>query len=188
MFIETQTTPNPETLKFIPGQKILDGQGVEIKSEAEAKDSHLAQRLFDIAEVSSVFIGNDFVSVTKKTGEWPELKPIILSVLMEHFLSGEPAIAKESIVQHSYNQAHYSKEDKDIVSAICNLIDTRVRPAVAHDGGDIVFHRYEQGVVFLEMRGACAGCPISSVTLKQGIENLLKHFVPQVTEVRAVEL
>lgn len=186
MFIETQSTPNPDTLKFIPDRQVYDGNGVEIKSSEEALKAPLASKIFTLSEVFAVFIGRDFISVTKKTGQWKSLKVDICNIITDHFLSGEPAVIEsEEIIDK--DKKNYSDEDMKIVNEIYKLLDTRIRPAVAHDGGDIVFSDYKNGIVFLQMRGACAGCPISSVTLKQGVENLLKHFIPQIIEVRAVE-
>jgi Fe-S cluster biogenesis protein NfuA len=178
MFIQTETTPNPATLKFLPGQTVLEKGALEFKSGKDAAHAPLAKRLFAIQGVSSVFLGRDFVSVSKASDtDWSMLKPMILAALMEHFSTGQPVVLK----------TEEEAEDTDtdpVVAQIKELIATRVRPAVMQDGGDIVFDRFEDGIVFLHMRGACAGCPSSTATLKSGIENMLKHFVPEVMEVR----
>lgn len=184
MFIQTEQTPNPASLKFLPGCEVMVRGTAEFRSAADAaKASPLAERLFKIHGVEGVFLGVDFVTVTKAGNfDWSLLKPEILGALMEHFSTGQK-------VMHNENDAHVSSAadgDSDVVKQIKELIDTRIRPIVAQDGGDIVFYSFEDGVVFLSMRGACAGCPSSTATLKGGIENMLKHFVPEVTEVRAV--
>jgi len=182
MFIQTEQTPNPATLKFLPGRPVM-GEGTASFAEAEeAERSPLAQRLFQIEGVTGVFFGGDFISVSKaEDREWYLLKPSVLGVIMEHFVSGQPLLTGEG------EAAEASAEDDDeVVSQIKELLDTRVRPAVAQDGGDIVFRGFERGVVYLHMQGACAGCPSSTATLKMGIENMLRHYVPEVTEVRAV--
>lgn len=183
MFIQTEATPNPETLKFVPGRRVLGEGGREFRDAAEAAASPLARRLFEIDGVVTVFFGADFVSVTKKGPEWPHLKPAILGAIMEHFLSGAPLIdtgADAEVAGGSFSEA-----DARIVATIKQLLDERVRPAVAGDGGDITFARYEDGVVWLTMRGACSGCPSSTATLRNGVQNLLKHFIPEIREVRA---
>jgi Fe-S cluster biogenesis protein NfuA len=185
MFIQTEATPNPATLKFLPGETVASSGPYEFRTADEAVRSPLATRLFTIDGVSGVFLGGDFITVTKKDGEWQYLKPAILGVIMEHYLSGEPVMHEGDAVDVSREEA-VAPEDREIVSTIKELLDTRVRPAVAQDGGDITFHGYREGVVFLNMRGSCAGCPSSTATLKQGIENLLRHFIPEVTEVRPV--
>lgn len=187
MFIQTETTPNPATLKFLPGRDVSPDAPIELRSQAEAAHSPLAQRLFDIDGVSSVFFGADFVAVTKDGGEWPHLKPAILGAIMEHFLSGAPLIA-EGHIYDGYDDGDEFFDDADIdtVETIKDLIETRVRPAVAGDGGDIVFRGYRDGIVYLGMKGACSGCPSSTATLRHGIENLLKHFLPDVQEVQAI--
>ncbi len=185
MFIQTEQTPNPATLKFIPGQAVLTDGTVDFRSADEATGkSPLAERLFRIDDVSGVFLGADFISVTKNdAAEWPLLKPAILGVIMEHFTAGN-AIMTEGA--SSAAEEDYNEEDAEVVSQIKELLETRVRPVVAQDGGDIVFHGFQQGVVLLQMRGACGNCPSSTMTLKNGIENMLRHYVPEVTEVRAV--
>ncbi len=185
MFIQTEATPNPATLKFIPGTQVLSGNARDFRDRDEAQNaSPLAARLFEIDGVSGVFLGNDFISVTKSDGEWQHLKPALLGAIMEHYLSGAP-IVTDAPAGDGHSTAE-NGENSEIVETIKELLDTRVRPAVAQDGGDIVFHGYEEGVVFLHMRGACAGCPSSTATLKHGIENLLRHFIPEIQEVRAV--
>jgi Fe-S cluster biogenesis protein NfuA len=184
MFIQTEPTPNPATLKFLPGKVVLGDGTVDYRSKAEAADSPLASRLFEIDGVTGVFLGSDFISVTKGDAEWPHIRPAILGAIMEHFMSGAPAVGSASADKDEEGQ--YDPRDEDTVRTIKELLDTRVRPAVANDGGDITFHGFRDGIVFLHMRGACAGCPSSTATLRHGIENLLKHFCPDVQEVRPV--
>ncbi|MDB6176854.1 NifU family protein [Paracoccus sp. Z330] len=185
MFIQTETTPNPATLKFLPGETVL-GAGTADFPNAEAGDkSPLARRVFAIEGVTAVFLGRDFVTVTKADNQpWDHLKPSILGAIMEHFQSGAPVI--EGNATGSAGHAEHSGPDAEIVGQIKELLDTRVRPAVAQDGGDITFHGFDRGVVYLHMQGACAGCPSSTLTLKMGIENLLRHYIPEVVEVRPV--
>ena len=185
MFIQTEQTPNPVTLKFLPGQPVLAEGTADFRSaEDAAGKSPLAERLFRIDDVSGVFLGADFISVTKNDmAEWPLLKPAILGVIMEHFTAGHAVMAEG---ESETSKEEYNEEDEAVVSQIKELLETRVRPVVAQDGGDIVFHGFQQGVVLLEMRGACGGCPSSTMTLKSGIENMLRHYIPEVTEVRAV--
>lgn len=183
MFIQTETTPNPATLKFLPGQTVLSAGTADFPSAMAAASSPLASRIFAQGDVTGVFLGHDFVTVTKAEGvAWEHIKPAILGAIMEHFQSGQPAIAGEASAGH----AEHSGEDEEIVNQIKELLDTRVRPAVAQDGGDITFHGFERGIVYLHMQGACAGCPSSTMTLKMGIENLLRHYIPEVVEVRPV--
>jgi Fe-S cluster biogenesis protein NfuA len=189
MLIETETTPNPATLKFLPGQTVMTGGTRDFAAPEDAVVSPLAEALFNLGDVTGVFYGSDFVSVTAAPGvEWLGLKPDVLGVMLDHFASGaqlfKPGSAADITVPD--NAIEDDPEDADIVAQIRELIDTRVRPAVARDGGDIVYRGFQQGKVFLQMQGACAGCPSSTATLKQGIEQLLKHYVPEVTEVRAV--
>jgi Fe-S cluster biogenesis protein NfuA len=184
MFIQTEATPNPATLKFIPGQPVIPGGTREYRSVDEADESVLAQRLFSLNGVSGVFLGQDFITVTKAEGEWQHLKPAILGLIMEHYLSGAPVISKSSPEQPGAED--FAEADREIVGTIKELLETRVRPAVAQDGGDITFQGYRDGVVFLNMKGSCSGCPSSTATLKHGIENLLRHFIPEVSEVRPV--
>jgi len=182
MFIQTEQTPNPATLKFLPGEPVLEEGTADFPSVEAASRSPLAERLFSIEGVASVFLGNDFISVTKaEDREWQVLKPSILGAIMEHYATGQPTIlADEGTTTEGEG------EDDDVVRQIKELIETRVRPAVAQDGGDIIFHGFEAGVVYLRMQGACSGCPSSTMTLKSGIENMLKHYVPEVEEVRPV--
>jgi Fe-S cluster biogenesis protein NfuA len=184
MFIQTEETPNPATLKFIPGRVVLSEGTRDFRSAEEAAVSPLASRLFGIDGINGVFLGHDFVTVSKDRLEWPHLKPAVLGAIMEHYLSGAPAIAGDAA--EDADDRNFDEADADTVAVIKELIETRVRPAVANDGGDITFQGFRDGVVFLHMRGACSGCPSSTATLKQGIENLLRHFVPEVEEVRPV--
>jgi Fe-S cluster biogenesis protein NfuA len=183
MFIQTESTPNPATLKFLPGQTVLEMGSADFPSPETAGKSPLAARIFAVEGVTGVFFGTDFVTVTKAEAvDWGHIKPAILGAIMEHYQSGQPVIVGEQAAAH---QAH-DGPDSDIVRQIKELLDTRVRPAVAQDGGDITFHGFDRGVVYLHMKGACAGCPSSTLTLKMGIENLLRHYIPEVTEVRPV--
>lgn len=181
MFIQTEQTPNPATLKFLPGQEVL-GQGTaDFRDEESAQASPLAERLFGVDGVVGVFLGQDFVSVTKaEDKEWYLMKPALLGVIMEHFVAGRP------ILREAQAEGEEAEPDDEISRQIKELIDTRVRPAVAMDGGDIVFRGFEGGVVYLQMQGACQGCPSSTMTLKMGIENMLRHYIPEVLEVRPV--
>ena len=182
MFIQTESTPNPATLKFLPGQAVLDTGTADFPSAATAGKSPLASRLFGVKGVTGVFFGTDFVTVTKAEDvDWQHIKPALLGAIMEHYQSG-------AAVMEGEQAAHTAHEgpDGDIVRQIKELLDTRVRPAVAQDGGDITFHGFDRGVVYLHMKGACAGCPSSTLTLKMGIENLLRHYIPEVVEVRPV--
>ncbi|MBV9530590.1 MAG: NifU family protein [Bradyrhizobium sp.] len=188
MFIQTEATPNPATLKFIPGRAVLDGT-MEFSSRELAARSPLAERLFEVPGVVSVFYGSDFITVTKDGGEWQHLKPAILGAIMEHYMSGEPLLAAGSASgddELDEQGEFFSAEDAETVEIIKDLIETRVRPAVANDGGDITFRGFKEGVVYLNMKGACSGCPSSTATLQHGIQNLLRHFVPEVVEVRPV--
>jgi Fe-S cluster biogenesis protein NfuA len=190
MFIQTEATPNPATLKFLPGKEVLPVGTADFRDADTARAaSPLAGRLFDIPGVTGVFFGYDFVTVTKDGPDWQQLKPAILGAIMEQFMSGAPVMASGG--QAATDRADqagefYDKADSEIVITIKELLDTRVRPAVAQDGGDITFRGYENGTVFLHMKGACAGCPSSTATLQHGIQNLLRHFVPDVVEVRPV--
>jgi Fe-S cluster biogenesis protein NfuA len=187
MFIQTEPTPNPATLKFIPGKTVLGDGTVDFRDRDEASASPLARRLFDVDGVTGVFLGSDFISVTKnEADEWQHLKPAILGAIMEHYLSGAPVIDGDDGSAEQAALESYDEKDEDTVKTIKELLDTRVRPAVANDGGDIVFRGFKDGVVFLHMRGACSGCPSSTATLRHGIENLLRHFCPDVQEVRPV--
>ena len=186
MFIQTEATPNPATLKFIPGRPVLGDGTLEFRNPDETEGSPLAARLFEIDGVTGVFFGSDFISVTKSEGEWQHLKPAILGAIMEHFQSGDPVTAGGQTGYSETEGEFFAPEDADTVNTIKALLETRVRPAVAQDGGDITFHGYRDGVVFLHMRGACSGCPSSTATLRHGIENLLRHFIPEVQEIRPV--
>jgi Fe-S cluster biogenesis protein NfuA len=184
MFIQTEATPNPATLKFIPGKPVLADGTADYRSREDAADSPLATRLFDVEGVRGVFLGSDFISVTKGDIEWQHVKPMILGAIMEHFMSGAPVTAAEGA--NDRQGGSYDPADEEIVTTIKELLETRVRPAVAQDGGDITFSGFRDGVVYLHMRGACSGCPSSTATLRHGIENLLRHFCPEVQEVQAV--
>ncbi len=185
MFIQTESTPNPATLKFLPGQAVLEAGTADFPTPEAAEKSPLALRIFAVDGVSGVFFGNDFVTVTKTDStDWDHIKPAILGAIMEHFQSGQPIIEGEGPAASGH--AEHDGPDSGIVNQIKELLDTRVRPAVAQDGGDITFHGFDRGIVYLHMQGACAGCPSSTLTLKMGIENLLRHYIPEVVEVRPV--
>ena len=189
MFIQTEQTPNPATLKFLPGREVMANGTAEFTDADDARRlSPLAARVFDVDGVRGVYLGSDFVSVTKAEGqEWHLLKPVVLGAIMEHYLTGEPAVhAAALLAERGDAPGGAAPEDDEAVKRIKELLDTRVRPAVAQDGGDITFYGFERGVVYLNMQGACSGCPSSVVTLKNGIENLLRYYVPEVVEVRAV--
>lgn len=185
MFIQTEATPNPATVKFIPGKIVLGDGTVDFRDPSEAAGSPLARRLFGIDGVSGVFLGSDFISVTKGDIEWQHLKPAVLGAIMEHFMSGAPVVEGAGGHQETEHE-DFDPADAETVATIKELLETRVRPAVANDGGDIVFHGFREGIVYLHMRGACSGCPSSTATLQGGIERLLQHFCPEVVEVRAV--
>jgi len=186
MFIQTEATPNPATLKFIPGRDVLAGGTMEFTSKEAAARSPLAERLFTVPGVTGVFYGADFVTVTKDDSDWQHLKPAILGAIMEHYMSGAPLLADGSAPEGDISDADefFDENDAETVDTIKDLIETRVRPAVANDGGDITFRGFKDGIVYLAMKGACSGCPSSTATLQHGIQNLLKHFVPEVVEVR----
>ncbi|WP_417260112.1 NifU family protein [Celeribacter sp.] len=185
MFIQTESTPNPATLKFLPGQTVLDAGTADFTTPEAAAASPLAARIFAVGNVTGVFFGHDFVTVTKDDAtDWDHIKPALLGAIMEHFQSGAPVMEGEAT--EAAGHAAHDGPDNEIVEQIKELLDTRVRPAVAQDGGDITFHGFDKGVVFLHMQGACAGCPSSTLTLKMGIENLLRHYIPEVLEVRPV--
>ena len=187
MFIQTEATPNPATLKFIPGRVVLDGGAIEFTSREQAGRSPLAERLFDVPGVTGVFYGSDFITVTKKDGDWQHLKPAILGAIMEHYMSGAPLFADGTVAGDELTDEEdefFDEADAETVEQIKDLIETRVRPAVANDGGDITFRGFKDGIVYLNMKGACSGCPSSTATLQHGIQNLLRHFVPDVVEVR----
>ena len=183
MFIQTEQTPNPATLKFLPGRVVLEQGTADFPDVEAAQRSPLARRLFEVEGVERVFLGSDFITVTKAaTQDWQIMKPAVLGGIMEHFTSGEAVLLPEAATDAPAS----AEEEDEIVAQIKELLDTRIRPAVAQDGGDIVFHSYEDGVVYLHMQGSCSGCPSSTATLKMGIENLLRHYVPEVVEVRPV--
>ncbi len=183
MFIQTESTPNPATLKFLPGRTVLDAGSADFTTAEAAANAPLARRIFEVDGVTGVFFGTDFVTVTKADAvAWEHIKPAILGAIVEHFQSGEPAVSGPVAGGHRPVDA----ENAELIGQIQELLDTRVRPAVAQDGGDIIFHGFDRGVVYLHLQGACAGCPSSTLTLKMGIENLLKHFLPEVIEVRAI--
>jgi Fe-S cluster biogenesis protein NfuA len=182
MFIQTEATPNPATLKFLPGRPVLGDGVLDIPDPSEATKSPLAERLFALPGVSGVFLGGDFITVTKADGEWQHIKPAILGAIMEHFMSGAPMLAAGAGAAEA--DEFFETKDADTVATIKELIETRVRPAVANDGGDITFRGFKDGIVYLDMKGSCSGCPSSTATLKHGIQNLLRHFVPDVVEVR----
>jgi Fe-S cluster biogenesis protein NfuA len=186
MFIQTEATPNPATLKFLPGRAVLDNGTLDLRDAAQGSQSPLAERLFGINGVSGVFFGSDFITVTKNTGEWQQLKPMILGAIMEHFMSGVPLLNAGEGTTSTDGDEFFDAADAETVATIKDLIETRVRPAVANDGGDITFKGFKDGVVYLNMKGSCAGCPSSTATLQHGIQNLLRHYVPDVTEVRPV--
>jgi len=183
MFIQTEATPNPATLKFLPGRTVLPEGTLEMRDKAEAQQSPLAQRLFEIDGVGGVFFGSDFIAITKTDGEWQQLKPALLGAIMEHFMSGGPVL-NAGVTGDQAAQEFFDPKDAETVETIKELIETRVRPAVANDGGDITFRGFKDGIVYLDMKGACSGCPSSTATLRHGIQNLLRHFVPDVVEVR----
>lgn len=190
MFIETEATPNPATLKFLPGQEVTNAGTREFTSPEEAEASPLAEALFSLGDVVGVFYGQNFISVTAAPGvDWAQLKPQVVSILLDHFASGAPLFVGGDAGGFSVPADDAGMEDDpadaDVVEQIKDLIETRVRPAVANDGGDIIYRGFREGVVYLAMQGACSGCPSSTATLKHGIESLLKHYVPEVTEVRA---
>lgn len=183
MFIQTEQTPNPATLKFLPGRDVMGAGTADFSTVDAAKRSPLAEHLFGIDGVTGVFLGSDFITVTKASErEWHVLKPAILGAIMEHFTSGRPIVVGPAESAAAESDA----EDSEVVAQIKDLIETRVRPAVAQDGGDIIFQGFEDGIVFLHLQGSCSGCPSSTATLKAGIENMLKHYIPEVVEVRAV--
>jgi Fe-S cluster biogenesis protein NfuA len=183
MFIQTETTPNPATLKFLPGRTVLVDGTLDMRDKAAAARSPLATRLFGIDGVGGVFFGADFIAVTKTAGEWQQLKPALLGAIMEHFMSGAPVVHDDAAAGAAADE-FFDPKDAETVEQIKDLLETRVRPAVANDGGDITFRGFKDGIVYLDMKGACSGCPSSTATLRHGIQNLLRHFVPDVVEVR----
>ncbi|GGC52026.1 NifU family protein [Chelatococcus reniformis] len=187
MFIQTEATPNPATLKFLPGRVVMAQGTLDLRDGEQAQKSPLAERLFAVDGVAAVFFGHDFVTVTKSGGEWQHLKPAILGAIMEHYQSGAPIVVDEHRdAAGEDGDEFFDEKDAGLVETIKDLLETRVRPAVAGDGGDITFAGYRDGVVYLSMKGSCAGCPSSTATLKHGIENLFRHFLPDVREVEAV--
>ncbi len=185
MFIQTEQTPNPASLKFLPGRAVMEKGTANFPDRSSAGPSPLAERLFQLPEVAGVFFGADFITVTKDgDSDWHALKPAVLAAIMEHFMAGQPVIIGDPSEAATGGTAE--AEEDEIVSAIKELLETRVRPAVAMDGGDIIFEDYEDGIVYLHMQGSCSGCPSSTATLKAGIENMLRHYIPEVLEVRAV--
>jgi len=184
MFIQTEQTPNPQTLKFLPGKVVMDEGTAFYQNIDEAGDSPFAKRLFAVDGVEGVFFGSDFITITKnESSDWQVMKPSVLGSIIDHFNSDEMTIEKSH-----YKKAEKSVDDSEIVKQIKELLDTRVRPAVAMDGGDIIYNDFEDGIVYLKMQGACSGCPSSTATLKMGIENMLKHYIPEVQEVRPVDV
>ncbi len=185
MFIQTEDTPNPNTLKFLPGQEVLGSATAFFTDKENAKRSPLASAMFELPDLRAVFFGSDFITVTKAPdASWDVIKPQILTTIMEHYVSGNPLMVE--VKAKAAAAENYSDDELEIIEQIKDLIETRVRPAVAMDGGDIVFHSFKEGIVHLEMHGSCAGCPSSTATLKNGIENMLKHYVPEVIAVEAV--
>jgi len=185
MFIQTEATPNPATLKFLPGRTVLEQGTLDIRDKETAAQSPLAEKLFGIAQIDGVMFGSDFIAVSKAEGEWQQLKPLILGAIMEHYMSGAALLRDTAaVVVDDGSDEFFDPSDAETVRTIKDLIETRVRPAVANDGGDITFRGFKDGVVYLAMKGACSGCPSSTATLRNGIHNLLRHFVPDVQEVR----
>jgi Fe-S cluster biogenesis protein NfuA len=184
MFIQTEATPNPATLKFLPGRTVLAHGTRDMRDSPAAAQAPLAERLVGIAGVSGVFLGSDFITITKSVGEWQQLKPAILGAVMEHFMSGAPIVRDDAATTGDAGDEFFAAKDTETGTTIKELIETRVRPAVANDGGDITFRGFKDGVVYLDMKGACAGCPSSTATLRHGIQNLLRHYLPDVVEVR----
>ena len=186
MFIQTEQTPNPQTLKFLPGKVVMEDGTAFFQNIGEASKSPFAKRLFDLEGVEGVFFGSDFITVTKAQSlDWQVMKPLILGSIMDHYNSGDETII--SLSKNKDNSLKVDENDTDIVKQIKELLDTRVRPAVAMDGGDIIYDSFKDGIVYLQMQGACSGCPSSTATLKMGIENMLKHYVPEVQEVRPID-
>ena len=186
MFIQTEATPNPATLKFLPGRVVMPEGTFEARASEDAGASPLADRLFAIPGVSGVFYGHDFITVTKTDSEWQHLKPAILGAIMEHFMTGAPLFDGRRLLSENDGEEFFDEDDASTVATIKELLETRIRPAVAGDGGDITFRGFKDGIVYLVMKGACSGCPSSTATLRHGIQNLLRHFLPDVREVQAV--
>jgi Fe-S cluster biogenesis protein NfuA len=184
MFIQTEQTPNPATLKFLPGRPVLASGTLDMRDKDAAAQSPLAERLFEVAGVAGVFFGSDFIAVTKASGEWQQIKPAVLGAIMEHFMSGAPIMRGDGGDAPEAADEFFDEKDSETVATIKELIESRVRPAVANDGGDITFRGFKEGVVYLDMKGACSGCPSSTATLRHGIQNLLRHYLPDVVEVR----
>ena len=186
MFIQTEQTPNPQTLKFLPGKVVMDDGTAFFQNIEESSNSPFAKRLFDVDGVEGVFFGSDFITITKTQSiDWQVMKPLILGSIMDHYNSGDETISKDE--KNDNKSLKSDDKDDDVVKQIKELLDTRVRPAVAMDGGDIVYDSFKDGIVYLHMQGACSGCPSSTATLKMGIENMLKHYVPEVQEVRPID-
>ena len=187
MFIQTEETPNPSTLKFIPGKILLEDGTLEFKSKKEAKKNSLASKLFEESNVKCVFIGKDFVTVTKSESvDWEILKPTVLSIILDFFSMGGEIEKNSPVLKSKEEKIKYTKKDQEIVKKINELLEERIKPAVAQDGGDINFVKLQEGIVFLELRGACSGCPSSTITLKSGIENMLKYYIPEIDSVEAI--
>ncbi len=187
MFIQTEQTPNPQTLKFLPGKVVMQEGTAFFQNLDESSDSPFAKRLFAIENVEGVFFGSDFITITKNNSvDWQVMKPLVLSSIMDHYNSGDDTISKKQEIKNTSLQT--DENDNEIVKQIKELLDTRVRPAVAMDGGDIIYNSFKDGIVYLHMQGACSGCPSSTATLKMGIENMLKHYVPEVQEVRPIDV
>ena len=187
MFIQTEQTPNPQTLKFLPGKVVMEEGTAFYQKIDEAGDSPFARRLFDIDGVEGVFFGSDFITITKNENfEWQVMKPSVLGGIIDHFNSNDKTVEKDNS-KESQQSLEQNEDDSEIVKQIKELLDTRVRPAVAMDGGDIIYNDFDDGIVYLKMQGACSGCPSSTATLKMGIENMLKHYIPEVKEVRPVD-
>jgi len=186
MFIQTEATPNPATLKFLPGREVAAERPLDFATREEAARSPLASALFSVDGVSGVMFGADFISVTKSDGEWQHIKPSVLGAIMEHFMSGAPLLVEGESAEPSEDGEFFDEGTDEIVITIKELLDSRIRPAVAGDGGDITFRGFRQGTVYLTMKGACSGCPSSTATLKSGIENLLRHYVPEVEAVEQI--
>lgn len=184
MFIQTEITPNPQTLKFIPGKIVMENGTAYFPDKKSGEKSPFAKRLFNLEGVKGVFFGTDFITITKDdTSDWDIIKPMVLGAIMDHYSSNEKVVDKQYKDKDTLSDKH---ENSEIVKQIKELIETRVRPAVAMDGGDIVFEDFKDGIVYLHMQGSCSGCPSSTATLKSGIENMLKHYIPEVTEVRPI--
>ena len=187
MFIQVEPTPNPLTLKFLPGRTVTKGGTIFYQNESEVLNSPFAKRMFAVDGVNSVFFGSDFITITKDEDlDWQVLKPIVLGAITDHYDSGEETIIETPDLKKS-EELNENQDDSDIVKQIKELLNTRVRPAVAMDGGDIVYKKFEKGIVYLHMQGACSGCPSSTATLKAGIENMLKHYIPEVKEIRPID-